>query len=133
MPGEGSEATEVLVQPTASAGQLTGALSDTARSGIYEAELETKQGAKERQVFAVNVAPGEGDLEVLSRRQLASRLGNAPYEFHYASEMQSQTPLTAGFHLQDTLLYILLGLLIVEQLFAYYASYHGRRVRASER
>jgi hypothetical protein len=127
------EVAEVLVQATPSAGTLTGILSDTARSGIYEAELETKQGVKERQVFAVNVEPGEGDLEVLNRRELAGRLGNVPYEFYYASEMQSQKPLMAGFHLQDTLLYIVIGLLVVEQLLAYYASYHGRRVQSSER
>jgi hypothetical protein len=46
------------------------------------------------------------------------------YEYALASELSDAEEDLAGFKLSDALLYVLAGVLVIEQLFAVSASYH---------
>jgi hypothetical protein len=54
------------------------------------------------------------------------------YEYRSAGDVQVSAQQLAGSNLSDWILYLLIGILIGEQLLAYSASYHpkaGREVR----
>ncbi len=95
-------------------------------SGIWQFELQPRDGKPEQRYVAVNVPPGEGDLHHLDRSGLAQRLKGIDYEFSLASQMASNDDQLAGFRLSDTLLYLLLATLLAEQWLAYRTSYHSR-------
>ena len=94
-------------------------------SGIWEFELRPRDGNVEQRLVAINVAPGEGDLQHLDREGLAQQLPGLDYKFSLASQMTSDGTSFAGYQLGDTFLYILLGTLVAEQLMAYKTSYHS--------
>ena len=93
-------------------------------SGIWQFELQPKDGTAEQRYLAVNVPAGEGDLHHLDRESLAQHLRGIDYEFALASQIVANNDQLAGFRLGDTLLYLLLIALIAEQWLAYRASYH---------
>ena len=103
---------------------LTATLAETNRSGIYEAHLTDTEGSEERRLFSYNVATEEGHLDTLDRTQLASRLSDIDYEFHRAEDLRYDPLDLAGFNLSDTLLYLLIAVLVMEQMLAFSASYH---------
>lgn len=125
-PGDGSQA-EILVDATRRDEQLQAALGDTAERGIYAARLATRDGESVERRFAFNVSPAEGDLHTLDGEQLAPRLGGLRYQYHRAEDLNYDPHDIAGFNLSRTILYILLGILVCEQLLAYSASYHPSR------
>lgn len=98
-------------------------------SGVWQFELLPREGDPERRLMAVNVAIGEGDLHHLDRADLAQRLKGVDYEFSLASQMTTSNDQLAGFRLSDTMLYLLLAALILEQWLAYRASYHTQVTR----
>ena len=59
--------------------------------------------------------------------QLATRLEGLRYKFHRALDLHYDPSERAGFHLRDSLLYLLIAILVGEQLLAYLASYHPPR------
>jgi len=103
-------------------------------SGVWEFQLQPREGNVERRLMAVNISTGkgptgngptgEGDLAHLDRDGLASRLPGIDYEFSLASQMTADETSFAGFQLSDTFLYLLLVTLLFEQWLAYSASYH---------
>jgi hypothetical protein len=99
---------------------------DTAQSGFYEAQLQLTmpQGATESRRFAYNVNPEEGNLKMIDGPQLEPRLTGVKYRFHHAADafFDSDDPDQANFG--RTILYMLIALLIGEQLLAYAISYH---------
>ncbi len=96
-------------------------------AGVWQFDLEPREGPSERRLIAVNVPTGEGDLHHLDRSELGRHLEGVDYEFSLASQMTLGDLSLAGFQLGDTLLYLLLGALIAEQWLAYKASYHTPR------
>lgn len=100
-------------------------------SGIWQVDLQTLQGQPEKRLFAFNVPLGEGDLHHLDRDALAKRLDGIDYQFNLASQMTAADDQLAGYRLSDSLLYLLIGLLVVEQLLAYSASYHNGSSRVN--
>ncbi len=100
-------------------------------SGIWQFELQPLKGDPERRLVAVNVAPGEGDLHLVSREQLAQRLPGLDYQYALASQMSGGGDQLAGFQLSDTLLYLLAAVLVCEQWLAYRASYHSRPAKSA--
>ncbi len=128
----GDPAGVFVIDASATPAGLTATLTETPQSGIYEARLTSLQGAEHQRLFSYNVPTGEGDLHTLDRQQLASRLEGIDYEFHRAEDFRYDPQDLAGFNLSDALLYLLIAVLIGEQLLAYSASYHpspvgGRR------
>ena len=89
-------------------------------------KLATLDNQEETRRFAVNVNAEEGDLATVDRDQLATRLPGVHYEYRTAADFQVATRELAGSNISDWLLYILVGILVGEQLLAYSASYHPR-------
>lgn len=105
-------------------GELRARLPETDKSGVYEARLLRVDGGAEVRAFAFNVAADEGDLKTLTGADLAPRLDGVRYEYAQASAFQYSADELAGYNLAEPLLYLLIVLLIGEQLLAASASYH---------
>jgi hypothetical protein len=113
-------------------GALKASLTSTDWSGFYEAQLVKMNGATETRRYAMNVDSREGDLAVITGQELAVALGGVPYKFEQASAFQLAVADIAGNNLAETILYLLVALLIVEQILAWSASYHPARRSASQ-
>ena len=100
-------------------------------SGIWQIDLQPKEGNPEKRLLAVNVDAIEGDLQYLDRDDLATRLKGIDYEFSMSSQMSTGNEQLAGFRLSDMMFYSLLFILVMEQWLAYSASYHAKPIRTS--
>ena len=107
-------------------GQWLATLPATDRSGFYEARLTNKStGKTESRRYAVNVDAAEGDLRALFGPELAARLQpEVKYQFDQAETFELTLGQQAGYNLGEALLYLLVAVLIGEQLLAWSASYH---------
>ena len=111
--------------PNPAAQPLVAALPvETAWSGVYSAQLTTPEGREETRRFAYNVMPDEGDLKTVDGPQLETRLGGVKYRFHRAADAFFGADDVQRAGLSRLILYVLIGLLIGEQLLAYALSYH---------
>ena len=117
------------VLATAEEGTMSVEAPGPSVSGVWSFHLQPRDGDAEQQLVAVNVPVGEGDLHHLDRSALKERLPNLDYQFSLASQLTSGAKQLAGFRLRDSILYLVLGALAVEQLVAVSASYHGRLQR----
>jgi hypothetical protein len=133
VPGPGTTKTAVAIDAASEHGLLTAKLPHVATSGVYEVQLQPKEGAPERRAFAVNVPVGEGDLQTVDREDLSRQLAGVPYQFHDASDMAIDQQQLAGLHLGDALLGTLIVVLLLEQIVAYVASFHVRPLRGTAR
>jgi hypothetical protein len=114
------------VDATAVKGGHAATLAETDSSGVYQAQLTQTDGAQRVERFAVNVVPEEGDLKKLDRPQLAGRLEGVRYEYHQAGDINYNPQQLAGLNLSESLLYVLIAVLLGEQILAYACSYHPR-------
>lgn len=111
-------------------GRHVAEIAEAAAAGVWKATLTRRDGTQVEQFLAVNPPRGEGDLHYLDRAALAESLGGVDYQFTLSSEMGGDDEQLAGIGLKDSLLYVLLVALVLEQIVAYAASYHaegGRR------
>jgi hypothetical protein len=99
-------------------------LTETDTGGIYQAQLTRSDGTQQVESFALNVEPDEGDLRKISSSQLAGRLQGVRYEYHDARDLNYTSQQLAGFNLGESLLYLLVAILVGEQLLAFACSYH---------
>jgi hypothetical protein len=115
-------------------GALAFSFAETDASGVYQALLTQVNGTEATRRFAVNVDTDEGDLATLGGRDLATRLARVRYEYRRAADFQYEVGEMAGYDMSTWLLYLLVGLLVVEQIVAWWASYHppARRAVAAE-
>jgi hypothetical protein len=97
---------------------------------VWAFELQTRDGKLETRLAAVNVAAGEGDLDLLSEAEISERLRGIDFQFSRASDFTAASDELTGFRLSDALLYTLAGVLVIEQLFAVSASYHPAQRRS---
>lgn len=107
--------------------QWVAVFDDTDRSGFYAVETTSNAGGPETRLFAYNVDAAEGNLALLDNEQLESRLDGVPHMLHEVADFQYSPHDLAGFNLSDSLLYLLVAILLGEQLLAYSASYHPKR------
>jgi hypothetical protein len=119
-----SKSDRLLLDAQPIAGALQTTLPETESRGLYRAELRKRDGGKEVRYLAVNVVAEEGNLSTLDEPQLATRLGDLPYQFHLAGKLQENDREVAGVNLSTPLWFVLIGLLVTEQVVAYRASYH---------
>lgn len=105
-------------------GSLRATLADTDLAGVYEVHLARTDGTPEVRRYAVNVDPVEGDLRTINSQLLATRLEGLDYEYVLAAAFRSTGRDLAGGDLSQILLYLLVFLLLGEQLLALSASYH---------
>jgi hypothetical protein len=131
-PPNSADGGTTAVAPTAKNGQYLIEAPTKPRSGVWQFELKARDGKPETRYVAVNVAPEEGDLALLTQEELAQRLRGIDYQYSLASALTETQEELSGFRLADALLYTLAGVLIIEQLFAVSASYHpGSERRAA--
>jgi hypothetical protein len=105
-------------------GTLAVSFLKTELSGIYQAELRRKDGGSEVRGYALNVDPQEGNLRTVSGPGLATRLEGIDYQYDQADAFQYAMTELAGYNISQWLLYLLVVLLIGEQILAWSASYH---------
>ncbi|NLX98185.1 MAG: hypothetical protein GXY83_18655 [Rhodopirellula sp.] len=112
-------------EATASAdGSWSLTLAGADRSGFYTAALTRTDGAREDRFYAFNVDPAEGDLRTMDSSALAARLDGLHYRYDQAAGFQAATEELTGYDLAEPLLYLLVLLLVGEQMLAWSASYH---------
>ena len=80
-------------------------------------------GQTESLVYAYNVVASEGNLAIVDEQQMSERLADVVYEFHRAGDLAVSSS-DSGQNLSETILYVLVAILIGEQLLAYAISYH---------
>jgi len=121
-----------LSVPVGAAGELDTPAIATDRQGIYEVWAAKKAGGLDLEVrrFAFNIDSEEGELARVSSTELAEEL-TAPFHYHGVGDMQYQSGVESTSHASEILLYVLIALLVGEQLLAYSASYHPAPSRAS--
>ena len=124
MPGEHATAAATIDAVPTPEGSLRVSLPATDFSGTYEAALARKDGTKEVRRYAFNVEAEEGDLKTLGGRELAERLQGIQYDYDQASLFEYAASELAGYNISEPLLYLLVLLLIGEQILAWSASYH---------
>lgn len=108
-------------------------LNETDASGIYEARLVKLDGSEVTERFALNVAAEEGDLRKMSAEALAGELQGIRYEYYDAQDINYDPQQLAGFNLGESLLYLLIVVLLAEQVLAYLCSYHPKPTEARAR
>jgi len=106
---------------------------DTDRSGVYEIWPVTLAGEPDVRREALNVEPSEGDLALLAGKPLLDKLDPVPADYKYAEEYEYDATRMAGNNRSLLLMVILIGLLLVEQITAYSASYHPPRAALGRR
>jgi hypothetical protein len=112
---------------------LLAAFNETHASGFYDAQLTKVDGSTETRRFAINVDPAEGNLRHIDGPQLAVRLSGINYEFHNAGDFAFNARQLAGFNLGASLLYALVIILLLEQVLAYFTSYHRKPLGGARR
>ena len=123
-PAEDGAPTATMDAVRTADGPLAVSLAETGTSGVYEARLTRTDGTAETRRFALNVDAAEGDLKALSGPQLAARLEGVDYRYEQAAMFQYAVSELAGYNVSRWLLYLLILLLIGEQVLAYWTSYH---------
>ncbi|MBW3597769.1 MAG: BatA domain-containing protein [Planctomycetes bacterium] len=141
-PGADPEIPVVFVKPAAAekendplitaslGGSSLSQFHETARAGVYEAWPLTSEGTPDVRRFAVNVAPEEGRLERLGTREILAELEPLTPQVRDWQEHDVGTLDflgLGGFRWSRYLFYVLVGLLLGEQLMAYATSYHPPR------
>jgi hypothetical protein len=112
-------------------GTLAVSFAQTDLSGIYEAKLTRNDGTDEIRSYALNVDAEEGNLKALSGAQLAERLNDVDYEYEQAGVFQYTLTELAGYDVSEWLLYLLIVMLIGEQILAWSCSYHPPSFRSA--
>ena len=80
-----------------------------------------------RAQFALNVDPREGNLDRLDSAELADRLHGIKYLYQQAQDVVYDSERLAGPNLGRFFMWLLIIVLLVEQVLAYSASYHPVR------
>ncbi len=108
--------------------RLTAVLTDTSVAGFYEAQwAQRNAGEIVSQHFALNVDPREGNLNRLDATGLADRLAGIKYLYQRAGDVSYDDEEMSGPNLGRFFMWILIAVLLAEQVLAYSASYHPVR------
>jgi hypothetical protein len=105
-------------------GETVAELTETDVAGLYTSRWRQQDGVEQTRLLAINVDPAEGELATVAREQLERLLVGVPFTMERAESMQEDRESLAGTSLTTPLLYLLVILLILEQLVSYSASYH---------
>lgn len=96
----------------------------TGQAGVYEAWLTKVDGSNEvRRSTLVPDVP-ESDLLGMNETNLRQLYPSVTFNYYNASAWQYDTAAQQGTNWQSILLGLVLGALLLEQVLAYYASYH---------
>ncbi len=93
-------------------------------SGVYEAQLTRRDKSTETLKYAYNVSPEEGNLKIVDGPGLETRLGGVKYRFVPASDAFFDAQEFDRANMGRMVMYLLIAILVGEQLLSYSASYH---------
>ncbi|MCA9103442.1 MAG: BatA domain-containing protein [Planctomycetales bacterium] len=125
---DGQRQTTLTAQPAGDPHQLVATLEDADRVGFYTVHANSPSGEAETWKLAVNVNPDEGELQLVTNPQLASRLENVDYDVHDSRDIELDSHGMDRSNLSTFVLVALLLLLLAEQALAYSASGHSTAV-----
>ncbi len=97
---------------------------ETDRAGIYEGWWFTSKGQPQVKRIAMNVETSEGRLEVVDKPQLKQYLESSAPEVIRWDEIEVEESDNKGANMTNIFFVLLALLLLVEQVFAYFISYH---------
>ena len=100
--------------------------AESARQGVYDLWLETTESDSQVRRFALNVDPAESDLAWMTPQKLAEVYADADPKISRWDQFSSAVQRNAASSLTKLLLGILVGILLLEQILAFWASYHAR-------
>ncbi len=127
MPGvSGTTGTNIERAITNTGQQLEAAVTDTTVAGIYQLQVFRRDGRRDSpQTFAYNVVPEEGDLKVVPPADLETRVTATGVTVQSAGDVRGAANQHARSSMTEILLYVLIALLLGEQILAYTLSYHS--------
>ncbi|MDP6507230.1 MAG: hypothetical protein QF886_26620, partial [Planctomycetota bacterium] len=98
--------------------------TSTLTSGLYQAFMTPMEGPIEKRDFVFNVEPEEGDLKLISKRDLGQQLRGFKFHLQDASALEWFNPDSDRQELTEIICFLILGFLLLEQFLAYKWSYH---------
>jgi hypothetical protein len=97
---------------------------ETGRHGIYEAVYRTVGGKIEVSRFAFNVDGSEGDMSLIEDEQILAGLKPVTVQIKTPGDYAGESMIQAGGSASFWLMWLLIGMLLAEQVLAFSASYH---------
>lgn len=97
---------------------------ETGQSGIYEAVYRHLEEGLQVKRFALNVDGQEGSMALAEDEQLAARLDSVQFQLNRPDDYLGASMIQAGGSTGFWLLWLLIAMLMAEQILAYSASYH---------
>lgn len=117
--------TDASAGNTSNALRLTATFRETDEPGIYQVRLLNQTQQAEDRVLAYNPPASESDLDLATSDNLRKRLAEAgEVRIQEPGQFQWLQGEEAGSEIRAWLLWLLIGLLLFEQWFAYRLSYH---------
>lgn len=96
----------------------------TEKSGIYQVILTREAGETEERMYAFNVPTEESDTTLIEPEVLEQSLEGVKFQFQQSRAFSEVAGQSAETNYAEAILYVLILLLILEQLLAYFLSYH---------
>lgn len=103
----------------------------TGEAGVYEAWLTKVDGTNEVRRFALAPDIAESALLGMNETTLRQLYPSVTFNYFAADAWQYDDPSRQGTNWQELLLALVVGVLLLEQVLAYYASYHPAAPGAS--
>ena len=100
---------------------------ETGRHGIYDAVFRRIDGKIEVSRFAFNVDGSEGDMTLIEDNQILAGLKPVDVLIKTPGDYAGASMIQAGGSTSFWLMWLLIGMLMAEQVLAFSASYHPAR------
>jgi len=97
---------------------------ETGRHGIYEAVYRRVDGKIEVSRFAFNVDGSEGDMSLIEDELIVAGLKPVNVQIKTPGDYAGASMIQAGGTASFWLMWLLIGMLMAEQVLAFSASYH---------
>jgi hypothetical protein len=126
-----ADAVTVTAAPRSGERLLHASFADTALRGVYEVRLTALDNKTESRRMAFNVEPSEGDLATVGPEELSEQLKGVNFRYRPARMFHVDAQELAATNLSQWMIYLLVALLIGEQVLAYSAGYHPTRMASA--
>jgi hypothetical protein len=120
-PGESSP---LMIAALGLSGDASPRREETGRSGVYEAVYRRVDGKIEVSRFALNVDGAEGNLAIIDDNSLMAGLKPVTVQLKTPDDYAGASMIQAGGSTSFWLMWLLIGILMAEQVLAFSASYH---------
>jgi hypothetical protein len=113
-----------VVRGTTEGDRLVVNFDQTDRAGIYRATLAKLDGTKVERMEAWNVESAEGEMSLAKADSLREQIPGVEFRWLTAGSLTQNMSNLGASNIQDTLLWLILAALVLEQGVAYWASFH---------